>query len=127
MFRFDHSNLHVLNLERSVAFYKKALDLIEITRLETKSFIFVYMGDVYRSEHVLELQLVRNRMRSYRVDEGNTHLAFATDNFKESYLKHKRMGCVCGEFLQFGIYWIKDPDGYLVEILSENWERGHQP
>ncbi len=124
MFKFDHSNLHVMDLERSIKFYEEALDFTEITRLDTPSFIFVYLGDSYRSEHVLELQLVKNRRAPYSLGDSNFHLAFTAANFKKAYNKHKKMNCIYKEYIEHGIYWIRDPDGYLIEVLSEKWEMG---
>lgn len=124
-FKFDHNNLYVFDLERSVKFYEEVLGLSEITRLETPSYVFVYMGDAYRSEHVLELQWVKNRRTPYKMGDGDIHLAFTTDDFKASYAKHKEMGCLYEKkYTPYGIYWIKDPDGYLIEILAETWEMG---
>lgn len=123
--KFDHTNLHVSDLDRSLKFYREVVGLTEITRLETPSFIFVYLGDIYRSDHVLELQWVKNRTEPYDTSEGSFHLAFITDNFKASFEKHKKMGCVFKDHTKYGIYWLQDPDGYLIEILAETWEMGH--
>ncbi len=45
--RFDHFNINVTNLERSIAFYEKALGLKEHHRKEASdgSFILVYLTD----------------------------------------------------------------------------------
>ncbi len=45
--RFDHFNINVTDLERSIAFYEKALGLKEHRRKEAKdgSFILVYLTD----------------------------------------------------------------------------------
>ena len=64
-FKFDHSNLTVFNMDRSLKFYEEALGLTEFARLETKSYLFVYMGDPYRSDHVLELQQIKSRIVPY--------------------------------------------------------------
>ena len=126
MFKFDHNNLHVFDLQRSLKFYEEVLDLVEITRLETPSFIFVYLGDKYHSDHALELQWVRNRREPYKTGDGNVHLAFSSENFREAYERHKKMGCVYQEYTRYGIYWLRDPDGYLIEILAEDWEMGQE-
>jgi Lactoylglutathione lyase and related lyases len=45
--RFDHFNINVLDLERSIAFYEKALGLHESHRKEAAdgSFVLVYLAD----------------------------------------------------------------------------------
>ena len=45
--RFDHFNINVTNLERSIAFYEKALGLKEHSRKKASdgSFILVYLTD----------------------------------------------------------------------------------
>ena len=44
-FKFLHSNIYVLDLEKSIDFYNKALGLKEVDRLDTPEFTLVYMGD----------------------------------------------------------------------------------
>ena len=45
--RFDHFNINVTDLERSLAFYDRALGLKEISRKQADdgSFILAYLGD----------------------------------------------------------------------------------
>ena len=45
-FRFVHNNINVLDLDKSMAFYKKALGLDEVRRItpEDGSFIIVYLS-----------------------------------------------------------------------------------
>ena len=47
-FTFAHNNFNVLHLEKSLAFYKEALQLTEVRRYEPPdaSFILVFLGDV---------------------------------------------------------------------------------
>ena len=123
-FKFDHTNLTVFNIERSLKFYEKALGLTEFARLETQSYIFVYMGDPYRSDHVLELQQIKSRKTPYDVGDNLSHLAFMVDDFNAAYKKHKEMNCICMEHKVAGLYWIKDPDGYLIEIVPKDWGEG---
>ena len=51
MFRFAHNNLNVLDLERSMKFYKEALGLTEVRRINGEGFIIVYLGDEEGSDH----------------------------------------------------------------------------
>ena len=43
--KFLHNNFNVLDLDKSLAFYKEALGLTEKRRLETPGFILVYLTD----------------------------------------------------------------------------------
>src|SRR5574344_1052181 len=57
--RFDHMNIDVSNLERSIEFYDKALGLKEIGhRIEAPdgSFIIVYLGE-QKEENVVECKI----------------------------------------------------------------------
>jgi lactoylglutathione lyase len=119
-FIFAHNNINVLDLEKSVAFYKSALGLEEIRRHRAAdgSFILVFLGDG-RTPHRLELTWLRDRKDPYNLGDNEIHLAFTTDDFEAACAKHKEMGVVCYENPGMGIYFIEDPDGYWVEILPE--------
>ena len=119
-FRFDHNNMNVKDLEKSLAFYREALGLIETRRLESadKSFVLVFLGDATTS-HKLELTWLRDRAESYNLGDNEFHLAFVADDYAAAFAHHKKMGCVCYENPAMGIYFIEDPDGYWLEILPE--------
>ena len=123
MFKFNHNNLNVSDLSRSLKFYKDALDLTEIRRLEFEDFILVYLGDSFGSEHQLELQWFKNRKTPYNLGENKFHLAFTVKDFDAAYKRHKELNCICKDFKNLGIYFIEDPDGYWLEVLPENWSK----
>ena len=60
--RFDHFNINVLDLEKSIAFYNKALGLKEHHRkvAEDGSFILVYLTDE-QTGFLMELTWLRDR------------------------------------------------------------------
>lgn len=117
-FRFAHNNINVLDLEKSMAFYKEALNLVETRRVEKPGFILVYLGDG-QTPHRLELTWLKDRKEPYNLGENEIHLAFTTNDFAKAYEHHKNMGCICYENKDMGIYFIADPDGYWLEILPE--------
>jgi lactoylglutathione lyase len=123
-FKFDHNNFTILDLDRSLKFYEEALGLTEFARLETPSYIFAYLGDAYRSDHVLELQVIKNRKTPFTVGDNLAHLAFMVDDFEAAYERHKKMNCIIKEHKLARLYWIQDPDGYLIEIVPKNWGQG---
>ena len=117
-FKFAHNNFNVLNLERSLEFYAKALGLKEVRRKEAAdgSFVLIYLGDGYTT-HELELTWLRDRKEAYNLGENEFHLAFRVDNYEEAHLLHEKMGCICYENPGMGIYFIADPDNYWLEIV----------
>ena len=77
-FKFVHNNFNVLDLDKSLAFYKEALGLVEVRRKEAEdgSFILVYLGDGGSSAHQLELTWLRDWDRPYNLGDNEFHLAF---------------------------------------------------
>ena len=118
MLQFYHFNFNVLDLERSLDFYRRALEL-EPVREKTAadgSFKLVFLGDG-ETGFTLELTWLRDRTQPYDLGEQEFHLALLTDRYDELYARHKQMGCVCFENPAMGIYFIEDPDGYWIEIV----------
>ncbi len=117
-FTFNHYNYNVLDLQKSIEFYEKALGLKEVRRKESKdgSYILVYLGDG-KTDFTLELTWLRDRKEHYNLGENEFHLAFVTQDFEKAHQKHKEMGCICFENDAMGIYFINDPDNYWLEIV----------
>ena len=117
-FKMYHENYNVLDLERSLAFYEKALGLKERRRIEAEdgSFIIVYIGNE-TTDFSLELTWLRDRKEPYSLGDEEFHLAFETDDFEAAHKLHSEMGCICYENEAMGIYFIKDPDGYWLEVV----------
>lgn len=119
-FTFAHNNFNVLDLEKSLAFYARALDLREERRFEAEdgSFILVYLTDGV-TPHLLELTWLRDRKEAYNLGENEFHLAFVVDDFDAAYERHSKQGCICYENKGMGVYFIADPDNYWLEILPK--------
>ena len=115
-FTFAHNNYNVANLEKSLAFYSKALCLHEVRRKETENFTLVYLGDGV-TPHTLELTWLKDHPQSYNLGENEFHLAFTVQDFEAAHALHAEMGCICYENFAMGIYFIADPDGYWLEIV----------
>lgn len=118
MIRFNHFNFNVLDLEKSLKFYKEALDLTPIREKKASdgSFTLVYLGDG-KSDFTLELTYLADRTEPYNLGECEFHLAFQTDDYDTVHKKHQEMGIICYENPGMGIYFIADPDGYWLEIV----------
>ncbi len=118
MITFNHFNFNVLDLEKSLKFYKDALGLTPVREKTAAdgSFKLIYLGDG-KSDFTLELTYLTERKEPYNLGECEFHLAFQTDEYESCYKKHKEMGVICFENPAMGIYFISDPDGYWIEII----------
>lgn len=117
-FKMVHENYNVADLDKSLEFYNKALGLKELRRKTAfdGSFIIVYVGNE-QTDFELELTWLKSMDRPYNLGDCEFHLAFRTDDFDAAHKLHKEMGCICFENPSMGIYFIKDPDGYWLEII----------
>ncbi len=119
MLSFNHFNFNVSDLDKSLAFYKEALDLTPVgNRKEAAdgSFIIVYLGDG-KTDFRLELTWLRDHPQKYDLGECEFHLALRADDYEAEHQRHEKMGCICFENTKMGIYFIQDPDGYWIEII----------
>lgn len=119
-FKMYHENYNVFDLDKSLEFYDKALGLKEIRRIEAEdgSFIIVFIGNE-TTDFQMELTWLRDRKEPYNLGDEEFHLAFNTDDYEAAHKLHEEMGCICFENTEMGIYFIKDPDGYWLEIVPE--------
>ncbi len=117
-FTFAHNNFNVINLEKSLSFYREALQLVEVRRKEAAdgSFTLVFLGDG-QTPHQLELTWIKDRQTPYNLGDNEFHLALRVDDFEAAHALHEKMGCICYENKSMGIYFINDPDDYWIEIL----------
>lgn len=118
--RFDHFNVNVTDLERSLKFYDEALGLKEISRQKAAdgSHELVFVGDG-ESPFKLELTWLRDHAATpYELGENESHLCLRVAGDYDAVREyHRAMGCVCFENHEMGLYFINDPDDYWIEIL----------
>ena len=116
-FKFAHNNFNVLDLEKSIKFYEEALGFSVKRKFEGPGFTLAYLSDGEQTPHELELTYLHDRKEPYNLGENEFHLAVATDDMEAAHEKHKKMGCICFENPDMGIYFINDPDNYWIEII----------
>lgn len=95
--KFDHFNINVTDLERSIAFYEKALGLKEHHRKESAdgSFTLVYLTDSSTS-FLLELTCLKEHPQAYELGENESHLCFRVAGDYDAIRQyHKENGWVC--------------------------------
>jgi len=118
--KFDHFNINVTNLERSMKFYEQALGFSELMRKESPdgSFILVYLTDGASPFH-LELTWLRDHPETYELGENESHLCVRVEgNYEEIREYHRQNGWICYENHKMNLYFINDPDDYWIEVLS---------
>lgn len=117
-FVMAHNNFNVCDLDKSIAFYEKALGLKPGRRIEPEdgAFKIVYL-DGPDSPHQLELTWLRDWDRPYNLGDNEFHLAFKVDDYEGAHKLHQEMGCIVYENPNMGIYFIADPDGYWLEVI----------
>ena len=119
-FSLAHANINITDMEKSLAFYEKALGMRPVGGHDAKdgSFKIVYLaaeGDrVY-----LELTWLRDKEGAYELGDNESHIAFVTEDYDGAHALHEEMGCICFENPAMGIYFIEDPDGYWLEVLPK--------
>lgn len=113
--KFDHFNVNVTDLNRSIEFYSKALGFTEARRKEAAdgSFVLVYLTDGV-SPFLLELTWLRDHKDAYELGENESHLCVrVSGDYNKVRAYHKEMGCVCFE----NELW----DSILFTIRNDYW------
>jgi lactoylglutathione lyase len=120
---FVHSCIRVMDLEKSINFYKDALNLTESRRKDfPEEFTLVYLTD-QKEDFELELTYNYDRKEPYTIGNGYSHIAVKVDDLEKSYKRHKEAGYQVGDLKSLsegssGYYFITDPDGYRTEVIA---------
>lgn len=114
--KMEHNCIYVADLERTRAFYERALQLKELRRKEGSDRYILFMGGDL-SAHQLEIIQMKEHAEPWNLGENPTHLAFRADDLDAARAFHQELGCFHHEMSEFGVYFIADPDGYLSEIM----------
>ena len=125
-YKLVHTCIRIMDLEKSLQFYTKGLGLVETRRKDFKEhkFTLVYVTDELRN---FELELTYNYDTKvpYELGNGYSHLALVVEDLRASYNKHKEMGYTVTDIKGLPgdpdkFYFVKDPDGYSIEIIRED-------
>ena len=127
MAKLIHTMVRVLDLERSMRFYRDAFGLEEVHRLDFPTFALVYLRN---QENDFEVELTVNHGRSepYTHGTGYGHLAVSTDDVDREHKRADAAGLnptAVKDFFRDGellakFFFLQDPDGYKIEILQRH-------
>ncbi|WP_461206665.1 lactoylglutathione lyase [Clostridium sp. DL1XJH146] len=118
-----HGCIRVMDLEKSLDFYDKALGFKELRRKDfpEHKFTLVFLSDEERNFEI-ELTYNYNQQTPYEIGDGFSHFAVLVDDLEESHKIHKELGYKVTDLKGLPgtppkIYFITDPDGYKTEII----------
>jgi lactoylglutathione lyase len=121
--RFVHTNVRVLDVERSLRFYR-ALGFEERGRLNFASAYNVYLG-LPGDGDTLELTVNRDRDEPYDLGSGYGHIAMTVGDLdaklaelREHGVEPERPPYAPGGHEEYRICFLQDPDGYRIELID---------
>mgnify|MGYP002632763043 CR=1 FL=1 len=125
MAKYIHSMIRVLDEARSVEFYDRCFGLKVAERLDFDSFTLIYLAND-ESETELELTVNKGRTKPYDLGDGYGHVAFSVEDVDALHAHLTEAGLAPRKLVDFApggeviarFFFIKDPDGYEIEVLQ---------
>ncbi|MBO6791910.1 MAG: VOC family protein [Dinoroseobacter sp.] len=126
MTKLVHSMIRVLNETTSVQFYHDTFGLEVVDRLDFESFTLIYMA-LPTSTFELELTVNKGRDEPYDLGDGYGHIALVVDDLEAARDIAIKAGSEPGKIVDFRpggdsvakFFFIKDPDGYQIEVIEK--------
>ncbi len=122
-YKMLHTCIRVMDLNKSMDFYQKALGLEETKRKDfpQHEFTLVFLEDVDRN-YAIELTYNYNPEKPYVIGNGFSHIAVSVEDLEASWERHQSMGYEVTKLMGLpgtepSYYFVTDPDGYDVEVI----------
>jgi len=124
--RFLHVMIRVKDIDKSLKFYTELLNMNLTDKVRLADSTLYYLSD---EDGQTQIELTHNDespAKDYSLGNGFGHFAFKADSMDEFSEKMKAMGY---EYLYEPFYmpevnmkiaFLKDPDGYEIEIMSND-------
>jgi lactoylglutathione lyase len=122
-----HMMVRVLDLDRSIAFYRTAFGLDVADRFDFDSFTLVYLRNS-EADFEVELTLNKDRAEPYGHGDGYGHIAFCVDDLDAEHRRLTEAGLAPNPIKEFHrdgtlmarFFFVQDPDGYKIEVLQRH-------
>lgn len=122
-----HMMIRVLELDRSITFYRDAFALDVADRFDFDDFTLVYLRN---AEADFEVELTHNHGTSEPYEHGTAygHIAFAVDDLDTEHERFESAGLNPRRIVEFKrdgalmarFFFVQDPDGYQIEVLQRH-------
>jgi lactoylglutathione lyase len=121
-----HAMIRVLELNRSLEFYRDAFGLEVSQKLDFPDFALVYLRNP-ENDFEIELTLNKGRTEAYTHGTGYGHVAVCVDDLEAEHARIAAAGyqpkdikTMTHDGKPFGkFFFIEDPDGYKIEVLQK--------
>ena len=127
MAKLIHTMIRVIDLDRSIGFYRRAFGLDVSHRLDFPDFTLVYLRN---DGHDVEIELTLNKGRTdpYTHGDGYGHVAVVVDDLDGEHQRMQSEGIAAGPIKEFRpgdtllarFFFVQDPDGYKIEVLQRH-------
>ena len=118
-----HTCIRVMDLEKSLKFYRDALGLVETRRKEfpEHKFSLVYLSNE-QGGYEIELTYNYDVEVPYEIGNGFSHTAIGVEDLEGMREKHIALGYEVTPLKGLpgtkpSYYFVTDPDGYKVEVI----------
>jgi len=122
-----HTMVRVLELDRSIAFYRAAFGLDVADHFDFDDFALVYLRNE-EADFEVELTLNKGRTEPYSHGDGYGHIAFCVDDAAAEHKRFAEQGLNPTDVKEFHrdgalmarFFFVQDPDGYKIEVLERH-------
>jgi lactoylglutathione lyase len=122
-----HAMIRVLELNRSLEFYRDAFGLEVSQKLDFPDFALVYLRNP-ENDFEIELTLNKGRTEAYTHGTGYGHVAVCVDDLEAEHARIKALGIAANDIREFKegdrllarFFFLQDPVGYKIEVLQRH-------
>ena len=127
MAKFIHTMIRVLDLDKSLAFYREVFGMTPSHTLDFPDFALVYLRN-QEDDAEIELTYNKGRTEPYTHGTGYGHIAMVVEDLDARHAAVSAGGWSVqpikefkrGDELLARFFFVQDPDGYKIEVLQRH-------